>query len=257
MRIRSKAAVLLVGSLSLMAHAQDGGGPFDAGIPTTETLAYSGTLLNSLGVPIKEPTPIALSLWDVASGGSTDNRVCETPSQAVTPGPTGRFRLPLNPKCVDAVRKQSDLYVQLQVGGSVLPRTKMAAVPYAVVAERAALALNAVNAATAANAVSATSAVRAATATTVNGSIGSTMIAYRSANCVYSSLGGLTDCACNADEYAIGGGAYAGLGRSVAESRSVFPESGDQRTWRLACMDIAGLRVPCQNTHAVCLKVSP
>jgi hypothetical protein len=255
------------------------------GIPTNQPLAYTGTLLNSVGAPVTTTTSLSLSLWDDPVATTTGNRKCEALAPNITPDAQGRFQVVLEAACLTAVKANPNLWVQVQIGLSVLPRSKLSAVPYAVEADRAALATNATNAVTAGtansattavtassatnatnavnatnatnatNAANATSAVTAATAGAVTGSLRRSLIVLRTASCIYGSLATLTDCTCNSDEWAVGGGAYAG-GQSLNESRNPIESDPSGRTWRLACITPAGARVQCINPQVICLKVS-
>jgi hypothetical protein len=129
------------------------------GIPTTEPLAYSGVLLNSVGTPVTSAVSARLSLWDDQTATLSANKKCETSVPTLTPDSGGRFRIVLDPTCLPAVKTNPNLWVQIEIGTSALPRTKLGAVPYAVEADRAALATNAATANSAGGAL----------ATTVNG----------------------------------------------------------------------------------------
>ena len=107
------------------------------GIPTVTPLAYSGVLQDSVGNPISTAQSIQLTLWDDAAANSSANQKCTTPTQSVTPDSQGRFRIVLDQGCFDAVRTNPNLWVQLQVGSTVLPRNKLNAVPYAIEAAKA------------------------------------------------------------------------------------------------------------------------
>lgn len=131
-----------------------------AGIPATETLAYSGVIHDAQGRPIDDPAlPIGVSLWDVPVNRDRVHRLCDVASATIAVT-HGRFRVPLLlPDCVDAVRAQSEVYVEISLGGLPLPRQKIGAVPYAVEAahalsaDRAAVAVEAGRATTAGGAL--------------------------------------------------------------------------------------------------------
>jgi len=107
------------------------------GIPNTQPLAYSGVLLSSVGVPVTSIVSIGLALFDDAVANAAMNRKCDTPPQTLMPDDQGRFRIVLDPTCLAAVKANSNLWVQLIIGTSSLPRAKLGAVPYAVEADRA------------------------------------------------------------------------------------------------------------------------
>jgi hypothetical protein len=236
---------------------------FADGIPTSQPLAYTGTLLNSIGAPVTTTTSLSLSLWDDPVATTTGNRKCEALAPNITPDAQGRFQVVLEAACLTAVKGNPNLWVQVQVGLSVLPRSKLSAVPYAVEADRAALATNATNAVTAGTANSATTAgtatnaTNAATAAAVTGSIRRSLFTVRTSCAYNSTMGGFSDCVCNADEFAIGGGTNAGAGFIIVqESRNPIESDPSGRTWRAACVNSTGTRVQCTNPQAVCVKAS-
>jgi hypothetical protein len=106
------------------------------GIPTMTPLTYSGVLQNSAGAPVTTQQSMQLTLWDDASANASMNQKCVTPTQSVTPDAQGRFQIVLDQACLEAVRANPNLWVQVQVGSIVLPRSKLGAVPYAVEAGR-------------------------------------------------------------------------------------------------------------------------
>jgi len=150
------------------------------GPPTIEPLVYSGVLLNSVGVPVTSSNGIRLALFDSETLNLPANRRCETMTQTVTPDAQGRFRLPLEANCLAAVKGNPNLWVQLEVAGVTLPRSKLGAVPYAIEADRALSALSATNATNATNATAATGAL----ATTVAAKAESTALAALAARVV-------------------------------------------------------------------------
>ncbi|MFZ5893425.1 MAG: hypothetical protein ACOY0T_20355 [Myxococcota bacterium] len=108
-----------------------------AGIPATEVLTYSGQLLLADGTPVNGPRNIALAVYDAAVAG---NRVCDVVSSEVVIV-DGRFQIPLGDACVVAVRTFPDLWVDVQVDGATVGRSKLGAVPYAVQAAEASAAV--------------------------------------------------------------------------------------------------------------------
>lgn len=105
-----------------------------AGAPVTSPLIYSGVLEED-GKPVSGARMIGVKLHDAASGGA--------PRCAVGPDPTavkaGRFSIVLDEECASAVHELGDLWVEIDVDGQPLsPRAKIAAVPYALEASRAA-----------------------------------------------------------------------------------------------------------------------
>jgi hypothetical protein len=101
-----------------------------AGIPATQTLTYSGLLTDAAGTPLTGSMPIQLGVFDAATAG---NLLCVTPSGPQTLS-GGSFQVTLPDTCTAAVRGSADLWVEVTVGGVPIGRTKLGAVPYAVVA---------------------------------------------------------------------------------------------------------------------------
>ncbi len=108
------------------------------GIPTGDVLFYSGTLEDD-GVPVDGTRTVIIELYGSASGGAAQ---CTTSSDTVA-FTAGAFRVPLSGTCLAAVHANRNLYAEVSVGGTVLPRSKLGAVPYAIEAERAATAATA------------------------------------------------------------------------------------------------------------------
>jgi hypothetical protein len=113
---------------------------FADGIPTTDPLTYTGHLLDSAGAPVRTAQLISLSLWDDPSSNITANRRCDNAARTITPDANGRFQLLLDGSCLAAVQASPNLWVQVTVGATLLPRVKLGAVPYAVEADRARVA---------------------------------------------------------------------------------------------------------------------
>jgi hypothetical protein len=64
-----------------------------------------------------------------------------------------------------------------------------------------------------------------------------------------------TDCACNANEIAIGGGGWSGaVTGTLNESRNLGATGGAASTWRVSCLQ-NGARVLCSEPFAICLAV--
>jgi microcystin-dependent protein len=103
-----------------------------SGIPSTNTLSYSGTLLNN-GQPDNMSHFILLKLW--VKGDA--NAACSTIPAGNTPVTNGRFTLPLDSSCVAVIHKNPDVQVEVVVDGTSMGKTSLAAVPYAVEADTA------------------------------------------------------------------------------------------------------------------------
>jgi hypothetical protein len=101
-----------------------------ANIPATAALTYSGVLTDANGAPMTGSMPIQMALWDAATAG---NQICVTvsASQMLV---AGAFQVTLPDTCTAAVHTNSDLWVEVIVSGLPIGRTKLGAVPYAVVA---------------------------------------------------------------------------------------------------------------------------
>jgi hypothetical protein len=144
MRTRTTAAITLsatvVGGLVALVATRT----MAAGIPATG-LTYAAFLEDEAGAPVDGARQISVGLWDAATEGA---RVCDRPSAATTVT-RGRFSVLLPDACTTAVKANKDLWVEVQVGGASLGRTKLGAVPYAIEADRAQTAANATTAATA------------------------------------------------------------------------------------------------------------
>jgi hypothetical protein len=105
------------------------------GVPMVNPLYYGG-VLDDGGRPIEGTRNVTVRLWDAATAGAT---ACTT-TAAGTAFSGGRFRVALDGSCVGAVRANPELWAELQVEGTVFPRSKLGAVPYALEAGRASAA---------------------------------------------------------------------------------------------------------------------
>jgi hypothetical protein len=104
-----------------------------AGIPAENALTYTGYLETPEGEPVDGSRNIGLSVYARVSGGTP---VCEVAPDAVEVL-AGRFQLALPDECTDQVKASPDLWIQVEVDGESLGRTKLGAVPYAVEAGHA------------------------------------------------------------------------------------------------------------------------
>lgn len=104
------------------------------GIPTPDSLVYSGVVLGPGGNPLPGTPAILVALWDAESGGT---KRCDSAGQPVRYGGEGRFSVSLS-SCTVVVSQNANLFVEVSVTGVPLPRMKIAASPYAVEAHRAA-----------------------------------------------------------------------------------------------------------------------
>jgi hypothetical protein len=104
------------------------------GIPTTTPLIYSGVLEQN-GSAVTGSHDFDVRLWTCASCIGSDAIACTT-TKAGTAVTSGSFQVALGDGCVEAVRQNPDLWVEVVVDGTSLGRTKLGAVPYAVEARR-------------------------------------------------------------------------------------------------------------------------
>ena len=114
-------AVLL--ALALLLPAVVSGG-----IPKAEVLHYAGVLQDANGKLYDTTRTIGLSLWSSKSGGKMRCTTAAKPIKLVQ----GRFRLQLDQSCVEAVKLQPNLWVELTDNATALDRVKVSAAPYAV-----------------------------------------------------------------------------------------------------------------------------
>jgi hypothetical protein len=103
-----------------------------AGIPDADPLTYTGYLEDGDGAPLTGAHSIDVTFWgsvdgtdDLCSGGNDNAELT-----------AGRFQIPL-PDCAEAVKATPDVWVDVQVDGASLGRTKLGALPYALEAGRA------------------------------------------------------------------------------------------------------------------------
>lgn len=122
------AGSLVLGGLSfgLARHASADG------VPDTP-LVYAGYLEDAAGNPANGPLPLVAGIFDAASGGAA---LCTTLTTLTAT--RGWFSVTLDPSCTDTVRGGPNRWIELTIQGSVLPRQRIGAVPYAHEAGRAA-----------------------------------------------------------------------------------------------------------------------
>lgn len=106
------------------------------GIPGTSPMTYSGTLEEG-GLPVTGMRNVRLTIYDHATATAGANIRCTTVA-AGTPVTNGRFQVVLGNECTAVVRSTPDLWLDVEVAGTSLGRTKLSAVPFAVEAGRAA-----------------------------------------------------------------------------------------------------------------------
>ncbi len=101
------------------------------GIPSPNPLFYSGTLSERDGTLLSGKKNISVILWSDAKSVASEKKQCVTdaPDTQLT---QGRFRIALNQNCVEAIKKNPNLWVEVAVDQQSLGRSKIGAVPYAV-----------------------------------------------------------------------------------------------------------------------------
>lgn len=104
-----------------------------AGIPDANVLTYTGYLEDGDGQPLTGNYSIAVRFWESEEA----SRALCTGELASAEVRSGRFQVPLPAECVDAVKANPNLFVDVTVEGASLGRTKLGAVPYAIEAGHA------------------------------------------------------------------------------------------------------------------------
>ncbi len=115
-----------------------------AGMSGPARLTYSGYLEEPDGTPVSGDKPIALAFYDAAASGKKLG--CEISSEPLTHVDRGRFQVPLPDTCVGAIQSTVDIWVDVQVDGLSVGRSKLGVVPYAVEAAHAISATSATSA---------------------------------------------------------------------------------------------------------------
>ncbi len=133
MKSKTRSLARVVGLVALCGGAAYLGNQAAAdGIPPSPTMYYSG-FLEEAGSPVTGSRRVTVSFWSDETSGTM---LCETVVASAL-FDAGSFRIPLADACTDVIREQTDVWTEVDVGGEVLPRTRIGAVPYAVEAERA------------------------------------------------------------------------------------------------------------------------
>jgi hypothetical protein len=236
------------------------------GAPTDEPLFYAGTVSSKDGEPLDGTHAIEVSLVGAASGGSA---LCSAsaPQASVS---LGRFRveLPSGSKgCREVVANTPDTWIEVTVDGTVFPRSKVGAVPYAIEADhsKSATALTGEQAQEI-NKLSATVASLQATVATLGKPAAPVVPTLKSriikepTDCVYNAAANATVCSCAVGEVIVGAGAWAGLGGAINASghqdRGGDANDADRkRIWTLSCATFANEPVPCQFVQATCISI--
>jgi hypothetical protein len=107
------------------------------GVPSVAPLSYSGVLQDAEGKGLSGEHALQIRFWNVADGSG--EALCTSGEVPVTLV-DGRFSLPLPEECVSRVQTDPDVWVEVILDDSVLGRSKLGAVPYALEANRASAA---------------------------------------------------------------------------------------------------------------------
>lgn len=145
--MKKPARIALLGAFGVAAVAAAffAGRARAAGIPDADVLTYTGYLEDGDGAPLTGDHSIEVQFLDAADatselcGGSLDSVTLQS----------GRFQVPLPGECVDAVKANQNLWVEVKVDGASLGPTRLGAVPFAVEAGHATTADSAASAAAA------------------------------------------------------------------------------------------------------------
>jgi hypothetical protein len=250
---------LIPGAIAfVLGLAAAGGAALAGGIPTAApVMSYSGVLRNGEGKPLAETEKtFQLKLWSSAT--ATGDPLCATPRTDIETDNLGHFSVPLD-DCVDAVKANADVYIEVIVNTVSLGTTKLGVVPYAL---ETAHAVTADTANTANTANSANSANTASTANTANtaggelanqlGSLGSRLTAVEQrapaggggiGGCVTRTVSGnyqtgstwMPQTVCQANEIAISAGGFCSTGGTPTGARmigvSTTSGSTDGQVW--------------------------
>jgi hypothetical protein len=241
---RQGRALVTIGALVIAAAGGYALRAAASGAPGTGALTYAGVLEDPSG-PVTGTHNVQVLLFDAPSAGSM---LCQSPTAQVSVQ-DGHFAVQLPDACASAVAATSSAWVDVLVDGSDTGRTKIGAVPYAIEANHA---------------VTASSAAPGTFAAPGNVTVGGDMAVggvlsvglHASTSCTFNAMSGFTDCACGANEIAIGGGAYSGAANvHLDESRNPSnPALGGN--WRVGCQNAAGTRVQCVYPEAICARLA-
>ncbi len=126
---------LIIGSLGLLVLGALGGRALATGAPSLSPLTYTGVVTDKTGKPWATAVPVSVAFYDKADAPTAK---CTSPIVQAEAG-TGRFQVVLPAECAQAVHDTPDLWAEPVVGDTktVLPRTHVGAVPYALEADSA------------------------------------------------------------------------------------------------------------------------
>lgn len=106
------------------------------GIPAMQPMTYAGTLEEGNGA-VSGTRNLRLTIWDDATSTESMRSRCVTSAQNTMVN-NGRFQVTLDNACTAAIRSTPNLWLEIEVNGTSLGRTKLSAVPFAVESGRAA-----------------------------------------------------------------------------------------------------------------------
>jgi hypothetical protein len=105
-----------------------------AGVPDADGMTYSGYLEDGSGAPLTGDHSVSVHFY---SAVDAKNDVCAADNSDSPQLVSGRFQIALPSDCTTAAKANPDLWVEVEVDGGALGRTKIAAVPYALEAAHA------------------------------------------------------------------------------------------------------------------------
>jgi hypothetical protein len=86
------------------------------------------------------------------------------------------------------------------------------------------------------------------------GGAGGAAVRIETSQCVPGTYNYAEDCTCKPNEVAVAGGAYTGTPNDMLNANQAGPSYGaPAQTWRVACVDPTGTRIPCVQSFAVCV----
>jgi len=112
--------------LAVRAHA--------AGVPDVDGMTYTGYLENADGTPLTGDHSVTVGFWQSEKATKV---LCQANNSGDTTLVSGRFQIKLPAECTDAVKASPDVWVEVEVDGGPLGRTKLGVVPYALEASHA------------------------------------------------------------------------------------------------------------------------
>lgn len=106
------------------------------GVAAETPMIYAG-LLEEAGAPVTGDRMVRIVLWDHATEITSPHRKCETLPDTKVAFAAGRFQVPLDNACTNAVHANPNLWIEIFIEAESMGRSKLGAVPYALEAGRA------------------------------------------------------------------------------------------------------------------------